>query len=51
MLWAPLDLRQNGEDGVSVNLQVETFVVDSGGEIASTLAGLVAAIGKSESIP
>jgi nucleoside 2-deoxyribosyltransferase len=44
------DLRQTGEDGVSVNLQVETFVVDSGGEIASTLAELVAVIGKSESV-
>jgi nucleoside 2-deoxyribosyltransferase len=43
------DLRQTGEDGVSVNLQVETFVVDSGGEIASTLAELVAVIGKSKS--
>lgn len=41
------DFRHTGEEGVSVNLQVEAFVVDSGGEIASTLAELVAAIGKS----
>ncbi len=38
------DTRQAGEDGVAVNLQVETFVVDSGGDILSTLAGLVDAL-------
>lgn len=38
------DLRQAGELGMTVNLQVETFVVDSGGEIATTLEGLVEAL-------
>jgi nucleoside 2-deoxyribosyltransferase len=35
------DLRQAGEEGVALNLQVETFVVDSGGVIVATLADLV----------
>jgi nucleoside 2-deoxyribosyltransferase len=39
------DLRQAGEEGMTVNLQVETFVVDSGGEIAATLEDLVEALG------
>jgi nucleoside 2-deoxyribosyltransferase len=39
------DMRQSGEDGVAVNLQVETFIVDSGGVVVSTLAGLVDALG------
>ncbi len=38
------DLRQSGEPGVAVNLQVETFVIDSGGAIVATLAELVAAL-------
>ncbi len=38
------DLRQAGEEGITVNLQVETFVVDSGGEIAATLDDLVEAL-------
>lgn len=38
------DLRQIGEDGVAVNLQVETFILDSGGRIATTLAELIAAL-------
>jgi nucleoside 2-deoxyribosyltransferase len=38
------DLRQAGEEGMTVNLQVETFVVDSGGEIAATLEDLVEAL-------
>lgn len=38
------DLRQSGEVGVVVNLQVETFIVDSGGQIAATLAQLVDAL-------
>ena len=40
------DLRQSGEDGVSLNLQVETLIVDSGGEIAGSLAALVEALAK-----
>jgi nucleoside 2-deoxyribosyltransferase len=39
------DLRQAGEEGMAVNLQVETFVLDSGGEIAATLEELVDALG------
>ena len=35
------DLRQTGEDGVAVALQVEAFVVASGGMIATTLVDLV----------
>lgn len=38
------DLRQSGEPGVAVNLQVETFVVDSGGAMVATLQELVAAL-------
>jgi nucleoside 2-deoxyribosyltransferase len=38
------DLRQAGEEGMAVNLQVETFVVDSGGIMTTTLADLVAAL-------
>jgi nucleoside 2-deoxyribosyltransferase len=38
------DFRQAGEEGVAVNLQVETFVVDSDGFIVETLAELVAAL-------
>jgi nucleoside 2-deoxyribosyltransferase len=39
------DLRQSGEPGVAVNLQVETFVVDSGGAMVASLKELVAALG------
>jgi nucleoside 2-deoxyribosyltransferase len=38
------DLRQTGEEGVAVNLQVETFIADSGGRIVTTLGDLVAAL-------
>jgi hypothetical protein len=38
------DLRQAGEPGVSVNLQLESFIVDSGGTIASTLPELLGAL-------
>jgi nucleoside 2-deoxyribosyltransferase len=38
------DMRQSGEPGVAVNLQVETFVVDSGGAMYATLEELVAAL-------
>ena len=38
------DLRQIGEEGVAVNLQVETFIADSGGRIVTTLDDLVAAL-------
>jgi nucleoside 2-deoxyribosyltransferase len=38
------DLRQSGEDGAALNLQVEAFIVESGGRIAATLDDLVAAL-------
>ena len=38
------DLRQSGEDGVHVNLQVETLVVRSGGRVTGSLAELVAVL-------
>jgi nucleoside 2-deoxyribosyltransferase len=38
------DTRQAGEPGVMLNLQVETFVVDSGGAMATGLEELVAAL-------
>jgi nucleoside 2-deoxyribosyltransferase len=36
------DWRQSGEAGVLVNAQLETFIVDSGGEIAESLEALLA---------
>jgi hypothetical protein len=39
------DIRQSGEPGVSVNLQVEHFVVASGGSLSTSLEALVAALG------
>jgi nucleoside 2-deoxyribosyltransferase len=36
------DLRENGETGVAVNLQVVSFILDSGGAIAGSLDELVA---------
>lgn len=38
------DLRQAGDEETAVNLQVETFIVDSGGKIVSTLTELIAAL-------
>jgi nucleoside 2-deoxyribosyltransferase len=38
------DLRQAGEPGVAVNLQVEGFVVQSGGRVCTSLEDLVAAL-------
>jgi nucleoside 2-deoxyribosyltransferase len=38
------DLRQAGEDGVALNLQIEAFAIDSGGAIVATLAELVEAL-------
>jgi len=38
------DLRQAGEDGVVVNLQLEATVKESGGVIAGSLDGLLAAL-------
>jgi nucleoside 2-deoxyribosyltransferase len=37
------DLRQAGEPGVALNLQVESLIVASGGEIVGSLAALVEA--------
>jgi nucleoside 2-deoxyribosyltransferase len=38
------DLRQSGEEGMTVNLQVEAFVRDSGGSVVASLSELVAAL-------
>jgi nucleoside 2-deoxyribosyltransferase len=35
------DLREHGETGAVVNLQVETFIVDSGGRVSTSLRELV----------
>jgi nucleoside 2-deoxyribosyltransferase len=43
------DFRQAGEEGVAVNLQVEAFIVDSGGALVTTLADLVKALSRSAS--
>ena len=40
------DLRQSGEPGMAVNLQVEAFIHESGGLIAGSLDELVAALAK-----
>ncbi len=42
------DLRQSGELGVHVNLQVEYFIVASGGEIVSDLGTLLEVLRKGE---
>jgi len=39
------DLRQAGEPGVTVNLQVEAFIAASGGTIVTTLEALVGVLG------
>jgi nucleoside 2-deoxyribosyltransferase len=39
------DQRQAGEPGVRVNLQIESFIVSSGGQIASSLGELIALLG------
>jgi len=38
------DLRENGEPGVRVNLQVEHFIVASGGSLCTSLDALVSAL-------
>lgn len=38
------DLRQHGEEGVAVNLQLEALIVESGGAVVGSLAELVAAL-------
>lgn len=38
------DLRQTGEPGVVLNLQVESFIVHSGGSVASSLSELLDAL-------
>jgi nucleoside 2-deoxyribosyltransferase len=40
------DLRQSGEPGMAVNLQVEHFIVASGGVISDSLGELVDQLGK-----
>ena len=39
------DLRQSGEDGVAVNLQLESFIIDSGGLVVASLSELIRALG------
>lgn len=39
------DLRQTGEPGARLNLQLEAFILDSGGILAGTLEELVHALG------
>ncbi len=38
------DLRESGETGVSVNLQVETLILESGGRLVASLDELVSAL-------
>ncbi|MHB1569129.1 MAG: nucleoside 2-deoxyribosyltransferase [Solirubrobacteraceae bacterium] len=45
------DLRQAGEQGVAVNLQVEAFIVSSGGVIVTTLEELVDVLRRLEPAP
>jgi nucleoside 2-deoxyribosyltransferase len=45
------DLRQSGEDGAALNLQVETFIVESGGRIADTLDGLIGLLAQAARAP
>jgi nucleoside 2-deoxyribosyltransferase len=40
------DFRQAGEEGMAVNLQVETFVVESGGSIAASLDALMSTLAR-----
>jgi nucleoside 2-deoxyribosyltransferase len=40
------DLRESGEPGVHVNLQVESFIVRSGGVVVKTLGELVTALSR-----
>ena len=40
------DFRESGEAGARINLQVETFIVESGGLIVPTLEELVSALAK-----
>jgi nucleoside 2-deoxyribosyltransferase len=42
------DFRQSGEPGARINLQVEAFIAESGGLIASTLEQLVTALGEAQ---
>ena len=44
------DLRQSGERGVAVNLQVVAFVSESGGVIAGSLDELVTALRRAPSV-
>jgi nucleoside 2-deoxyribosyltransferase len=45
------DLRQAGEEGVTVNLQIETFIIESGGAMTTTLADLVRELGHASREP
>lgn len=40
------DLRQSGEPGVAVNLQVESFVISSGGTMTGSLEELLVALAR-----
>jgi nucleoside 2-deoxyribosyltransferase len=45
------DLRESGEPGVSVNLQVESFILESGGLVATSLDELVGALRDAAAAP
>ena len=45
------DLRDAGEPGVRVNLQLESFIAESGGEITGSLDGLLSALRRAPSAP
>ncbi len=44
------DLRENGEAGVAVNLQVVSFIAESGGQIAGSLEELIALLSRFASV-
>lgn len=46
------DIRLTGDnDGATVNLQVEYFIIQSGGEIITSLASLAGALARMKSVP
>jgi nucleoside 2-deoxyribosyltransferase len=45
------DLRRHGEEGVALNLQLEAFVIESGGQVVAGLDELVDVIGRWAATP
>jgi len=45
------DLRESGDVGVSVNLQVEAIILDSGGMICTGLDALIRELGRADTAP